>query len=372
MLEDERAVIFNDFYRDKSVLVTGHTGFKGSWLSRWLIELGAHVTGLSIDIPTEPSHYSVTGLDQKLQSVFGDVNKLSDITSVFEAAKPEVVIHLAAQSLVRMSYDEPINTFATNILGTANILEAARLSDTVNTVLIVTTDKCYENLGTPRDFKEDDRLGGSDPYSCSKACAELVTASYFRSFFSLSDRVRVASARAGNVIGGGDWSKDRLIVDCVKAASQNEAVVIRNPDHIRPWQHVLEPVSAYLGLVEQLSRRPELNGEAFNFGPDADACVPVREVVNEFSNHWPQFRWNDQAGKQTASSTSPSCEKKEAATLKLNCEKAKNVLGWQPRLSLPESVELTARWYRQFYEDSQANMADETVNEIIKYSAFLE
>src|SRR4051812_32894796 len=258
------------FWRSKRVLITGHTGFKGAWLSLWLGELGAEVTGYALSPPSEPSLFQAAGLADRMHSTLGDVRDLSALRGAFRAARPELVLHLAAQALVRPSYDDPVTTFDTNVMGTVNVLEAARHEPSVRSVVVVTSDKCYENREWPWGYRENEAMGGHDPYSSSKGCAELVTAAYRSSF--AKGRLGIASARAGNVIGGGDWAKDRIIPDFVRAVTQGQALRVRNPGAVRPWQHVLEPLAGYLLLAEHLYSEPQRFAEAWNFGPaDSDA-----------------------------------------------------------------------------------------------------
>ena len=324
-------------YSGRSVFLTGHTGFKGAWLAEWLLSLGAEVTGYSFDIPTTPSLFEGLGLASRLHDLRGDVRELGSLSKAMSEAKPAIVFHLAAQALVRESYDDPIRTFATNVMGTANVLEAARYVDSVKAVVVVTTDKVYENEDQGRAFKESDPLGGHDPYSASKAGAEIVFSSYTRSFLRGSF-LHAASARAGNVIGGGDWAADRLVPDCVRAWLKSEKVLVRNPASVRPWQHVLEPLSGYLLIGQRLLERPErVSGEAFNFGPGGEATRTTLELVNEMQRAWPG------ADHEVRPLTDG---KREAALLSLDPSKAKQELGWKPRLDFTATAAWTAEWYR--------------------------
>jgi CDP-glucose 4,6-dehydratase len=329
------------FFRDKSVLVTGHTGFKGAWLSEWLLRLGARVVGYALPPDQTPSLYTLFGLAERLHSVLADVRDQDALARVMAESRPEIVFHLAAQPLVRRSYREPVATLATNVMGTAHLLEAVRKTDSVRSVVIVTSDKCYENVGSARGYRESDPMGGHDPYSASKAAAELVTAAYRRSFFSGPGRPGVASARAGNVIGGGDWSEDRLVPDLVRGIARGEAVVIRNPASIRPWQHVLEPLAGYLMLARSLYRDPARCSDGFNFGP-AEADLPVGVLARRFV---------EALGSGTLAAPPPGDQPHEASVLLLDSTKAREVLGWTPRLGIEDTIELTVDWYREHQKD---------------------
>ena len=338
------------FWKGKRVFVTGHTGFKGSWLSMWLLELGAEVSGFALAPATSPSLYQSVDLEKKMRSVIGDIRDLEKFRRAFEDVKPEFVFHLAAQPLVRQSYKDPLETYSTNVMGTANILETVRLSKRPCIVVVATTDKVYENLeSSAKAYVETEALGGYDPYSSSKAAAEMVVAAYRRSFFNpdkiAEHSVAVASARAGNVIGGGDWSEDRLVPDMVRAFSKGEAIRLRNPNSTRPWQHVLEPLSAYLKQAEELAsstaRRDtkKLNDVGvFNFGPDESDCWPVGKIVETFSKMWGP-------GTRTEFDEGPHAH--EAGFLMLDSSKAKRVLNWKPHWKLETALAKTADWYRE-------------------------
>ena len=330
-------------YSGKRVLVTGHTGFKGSWLTLWLTKMGAQVTGLSDDIPTSPSHYESLMLKDQIRDLRGDIRDLALMKQIVTEFKPDYVFHLAAQSLVRKSYEAPLDTFLINTIGTANVLEALRDHQYKCAVVLVTSDKCYENLEWEWGYREIDRLGGKDPYSGSKAAAEIIARSYTASFFS-GDMVRIATARAGNVIGGGDWASDRIIPDCVRSWSNNLAVELRSPESTRPWQHVLEPLSGYLSLGASLAASEDLHGESFNFGPPSRQDHSVREVVNEMSKYWDAVNVReDQSVTKIA----------EAGLLKLNCDKALAHLDWEAVWNFEETIQHTAEWYRHFYTMSE-------------------
>ena len=326
-------------YVGKRVLVTGHTGFKGSWLALWLTQMGAQVTGLSDDVPTSPSHYESLLLGNKIRDVRGDIRDLPFVKRTISELEPDYVFHLAAQSLVRKSYESPLDTFLINTGGTVNILEALRDHQQKCAVVLVTSDKCYENLEWDWGYRETDQLGGKDPYSGSKAAAEIIARSYIASFFT-GDLVRIATARAGNVIGGGDWASDRIIPDCVRSWSRDLAVELRSPESTRPWQHVLEPLGGYLVLGASLAKSVDLHGESFNFGPPSRQNHSVREVVKEMSKYWDAV--NVQENK------SPN-QIPEAGLLKLNCDKALVHLDWEAVWNFEETIQHTAEWYRSFY-----------------------
>jgi CDP-glucose 4,6-dehydratase len=347
-------------FKDKRVLVTGHTGFKGSWLCSWLLELGAQPCGYSFGIPTRPSHFELLGLEKKMEDRRGDIRDSERLGKAFKEIRPHIVFHLAAQPLVRASYDDPKGTFDTNVGGTVNVLECIRKSASVRAAVLVATDKCYDSADAPaKGFKEGDRLGGPDPYSASKAAGELAFEAYQRSFFQRQPKLSVASARAGNVIGGGDWSTDRIIPDCVRAWTQGKSAIVRNPGAIRPWQHVLEPLGGYLALgAALLDGDPKASGESFNFGPGEEADVPVEALLRVFKKHWPKAAWQ-------AKPASDAAAKKEAAVLRLNCEKAKAKLGWKARLSLDEAAKLTCEWYQAHAEG--ADVSALTLAQIRRY-----
>jgi CDP-glucose 4,6-dehydratase len=333
-------VAFADSYRGRQVFVTGHTGFKGAWLAEWLTTLGAEVTGYALDPPTEPSLFAALDLGQRLRHVVADVRDHDRLAAEVQAAQPSVIFHLAAQALVRRAYGEPRETFATNVMGTVNVLEAARARPSVRAVVIVTSDKCYQNLEAGRPFRETDAMGGRDPYSASKGCAELVTAAYRDSFFA--DGAAVASARAGNVIGAGDWAADRIIPDCVRALTAGEPIVVRNPDAVRPWQHVLEPLSGYLWLAARMLRDGGQYEGAWNFGPAGQAGDrPVRWVVERFLEEWGSGSWSTSAG--------GGHQPHEAHHLSLDSAKAREQLGWAPVWDARTAVRQTASWYREYY-----------------------
>ncbi len=339
-----------NIYAGKRVLVTGHTGFKGAWLCEWLLGLGADVHGLSLPA-LKPSLFFALELERRMKHYIQDIRNAHELEHAIREIRPQFIFHLAAQALVRVSYREPVLTFDTNAIGTANVLEAVRTANLPCTVVVITTDKCYDNDGRPRSFKETDPLGGHDPYSASKAAAELVVSSFRDSFFSHGTEVALASARAGNVIGGGDWAEDRLVPDCIHALQVGKAIPVRNPAFTRPWQHVLEPLGAYLLLgakLEQARLKKSADeiaryAQAFNFGPNPDANRCVRELVEEILRHW-SGSWEQ---------TVQEKHLKEAPLLSLAIDKAHAVLGWQPRWDFAETVVQTVAWYREYATHSE-------------------
>lgn len=334
------------------MLLTGHTGFKGGWLALWLDELGARVGGFALAPSTSPSLFQAAGLGKLEVDVRGDVRDPVALGRTITEFAPDVVFHLAAQPLVRESYALPVETYATNVMGTVHLLEAARRSASVRVVVNVTTDKVYDNREWAWGYRESDPLGGHDPYSSSKACSELVTSAYARSF--LHDRgVAVATARAGNVIGGGDWSRDRLVPDAAVALSRGEPVVVRNPHAIRPWQHVVEPLRGYLMLAEACWAEPASFSRAFNFGPAPEDMVPVGRLMDMLCRHWPDARWEN---------VSEAGAPHEATFLKLDTALARSLLAWAPRLHLDRALSLTAEWYRAFY----AQATPEALRELMR------
>jgi CDP-glucose 4,6-dehydratase len=323
------------FWRGKRVLITGHTGFKGAWLALWLEQLGASVTGLSNGVPTEPSLYALARVQEGLTALDVDVRDFAGVRDAIASSRPEVVIHMAAQSLVRRSFSDPRETYETNVMGTVNVLEAVRLSDDVRVVVNVTSDKCYENREWDWGYREHEPKGGHDPYSSSKGCAELVTDAYRRSFFTVGGGPRLASARAGNVIGGGDWGQDRLIPDIMRGAIAGEPIPIRNPSAIRPWQHVLNPLSGYLQLAQALWNSPEL-ADGWNFGPADEDARPVRWITDRLAELWPdRLDWRHDEGPHPH----------EARYLKLDSSRARMRLGWAPRWGLEEALGAIVEWY---------------------------
>jgi CDP-glucose 4,6-dehydratase len=339
-----------NIYSGKRVLVTGHTGFKGAWLCEWLLGLGAEVYGLALPA-LKPSLFFALELERRMKHAIQDIRNAHELEHAIRELRPDFIFHLAAQALVRVSYREPVPTFATNTLGTAHLLEAVRVSNLPCTIVVITTDKCYDNDGRPRSFKESDPLGGHDPYSASKAAAEIVVASYRDSFFSHGTDVALASARAGNVIGGGDWAEDRLVPDCIRALSAGKPIPVRNPNFTRPWQHVLEPLGGYLLLGAKLEQARQKKSaeeiarfaQAFNFGPEPDANRSVRDLVEEVLRHWPGSWEQIHQEKHLP----------EAPLLSLAIDKAHATLGWCPRWNFAETVHQTISWYRDYFARTQ-------------------
>jgi CDP-glucose 4,6-dehydratase len=339
-----------DFWRERPVLVTGHTGFKGAWLSLWLQSLGARVTGFSTGVPPRPSLYELARVAQGIDSVAGDVCDAAAVARAIETVAPEVVIHMAAQSLVRRSFASPRETFEANVMGTVNVLEAVRLrGEDVRAVVCVTSDKCYENDGRPRPYSEDDPLGGHDPYSSSKACAELVVQAFRRSFFG---DTKVATARAGNVIGGGDWAHDRLVPDIMRAALADGEVHVRNPSSVRPWQHVLNPLSGYMLLAQSLAASPAC-AASWNFGPDEEESQTVGWIAQRIAELWPG---------QLHVSVDDGPHPHEARQLRLDSSRARAQLGWRPLVDLDAALEATVAWYRELRDG--ADMRTVTLDQI--------
>ncbi len=334
---------FADTYRGRRVVITGHTGFKGSWLTAWLLKLGAQVTGLSRDVPTQPAMFEKLALAGRMKHIEADVRDLAAVRAVIDREQPDFIFHLAAQAIVSTSYSDPVDTMTTNIVGTMNLLEALRTVLRPCVAVFITSDKCYDNVEWVWGYKETDTLGGKDIYSGSKGGAELVIKSYQHSFFKAGHPVRLAVGRAGNVIGGGDWAKDRIVADCMRAWSEGRRVEIRSPKATRPWQHVLEPLSGYLTLGEALSRRPELHGEAFNFGPRAEQNHTVVELLGDLARYW------GFADGQAAFEITGNIPFHEAGLLKLNCDKALFHLKWEPNLSYAETIKLVGEWYAAYY-----------------------
>lgn len=339
------AIVDRTFWSGKRVFLTGHTGFKGSWLSVWLASMGAQVTGFSLAPNTNPSLFEILEVERQIKaSIIGNITHLDILNKAMQASAAEIVIHMAAQPLVRYSYANPLETYTTNVLGTAHVLEAVRQMSGVRAALVVTTDKCYENKERGEQFQESDALGGYDPYSSSKACAELVTAAYRQSYFTSNQSNRgaaIATARAGNVIGGGDWSSDRLIPDAIRAFNQEEPVIIRNPQAIRPWQHVIEPLSGYLLLIENLYRHGQQFASAWNFGPHDSDTRSVSSVIELMTK-----RWHSKASWSVGDTT----QLHEAQLLRLDCRQARDRLNWHPHWSLEVAIEKIAEWHRSHYK----------------------
>ncbi len=349
------------FWRGRRVFLTGHTGFKGSWLSLWLQQLGAEVTGYALQPPTDPSLFEVANVAQGMRSIIGDIRDAATLTKAMHDASPDIVIHMAAQPLVRRSYIDPVETYSTNVMGTVHLLEAVRQTPSVRAVVNVTSDKCYDNREWVWGYRENEAMGGFDPYSNSKGCAELVTSAYRNSFFNPENygehQVAIASARAGNVIGGGDWAEDRLIPDILRAIGSGRPVVIRNPGAIRPWQHVLEPLSGYLQLAQKLYEDGSAYAEGWNFGPNDEDAKPVQWIVEKLTQSWGEgASWKLDGGDHPH----------EAHYLKLDCSKAKSGLDWQPRWPLAQTLELIAAWQRAWL--AQQDMRSFTLKQIEQYA----
>lgn len=352
--------MYSNIFADKTVLITGHTGFKGAWFTAWLKLLGAKVVGISLDQPTIPSHFNIAQMAIGMTDLRIDIRNEKALKDAVLSAQPDFVFHLAAQALVRRSYDDPIETYQTNVMGTLHLLEALRSLGNPCSAVIITSDKCYDNVEWVWGYRETDTLGGPDPYSASKGAAELAIQSHIKSFFpKKSSKVRIASARAGNVIGGGDWAVDRIVPDCVKAWSNDGVVELRNPNSTRPWQHVLEPLSGYLSLAVGLSQRSDLHGEAFNFGPQVSTNHSVHELVQQMAQYWDKVRWLDVSD----SYVGPY----ESALLKLNCDKALYWLNWCSVMDFEDTVRLTAQWYSSYYQDP-TTISDLTVFQIQTYT----
>jgi CDP-glucose 4,6-dehydratase len=353
--------MFNEIYKNKRVLITGNTGFKGGWLSTWLLKLGADIYGISKGVPTNPSMFEELGLNDRINYYKGDIRDLDSVVRVITEVKPDFIFHLAAQSLVSVSYTDPIETISTNVLGTTNVLEALKESNHTCTGIIITSDKCYDNVEWCWGYKETDGLGGKDIYSGSKGAVEIIFKSYYHSFFKKEgSNVKVATTRAGNVVGGGDWAQDRIVPDCMRAWSNNDIVEIRSPNATRPWQHVLEPLSGYLALGQQLYEKGKLNGESFNFGPMSQYSHTVEELLEGLSKYW-NIRNSSAAYKIT-----DNIKFHEAALLKLNCDKSLFHLKWLPTLSYDQLIEFTGTWYYNFYSGN-VNMLEYTLEQIDQY-----
>lgn len=360
-MESSRVDLFNSFYKDKRVLITGHTGFKGSWLSLWLTELGAKVVGYGLDPYTENDNFIVTGLKDKIIDIRGDIRDCEKLQEVFSKYKPEIVFHLAAQAIVRLSYEIPKETYEINVMGTLNVLECIRSTPSVKVGIMITSDKCYENKEQIWPYREVDPMGGYDPYSSSKGCAEILIASYRNSFLSPEDYDKhgtsIASARAGNVIGGGDWSKDRIVPDCIRNLMEDKPIEIRNPKAVRPWQHVLEPLSGYLLLASKMYEDGVSYCSGWNFGPSFDSIVSVRTVTDILIHKWGNGKWIDLSNNSAVH---------EANLLSLDCTKARVQLGFEPKLNIDRAIEYTVDWYKNY---KNSNVYDFCKKQILAYSS---
>lgn len=345
------------FWEGKKVYLTGHTGFKGSWLSLWLQYMGAIVKGYALEPNTSPALFNEARVSERMESEIGDIKNLEQLSESIKSFSPDVLIHMAAQPLVRLSYVEPVETYATNVMGTVNVLESARFCQNLKAIVSVTTDKCYENKEWEWGYRENEPMGGHDPYSSSKGCAELVTSAYRRSFFNTEESASLASARAGNVIGGGDWADDRLIPDILRAFEKSESVVVRNPLSTRPWQHVLEPLSGYLVLAQELYENGDKFAGGWNFGPKDEGCKSVEWILNKMVKNW-----GEGANWKLDEKTNPH----EAGFLKLDCSKAANRLKWKPKWELEETLELIINWHQNFMKGN--DVKEECLKEIKKYN----
>ena len=344
--------LFGGIYKGKTVLITGHTGFKGSWLALWLNQMGANIVGYSLSAPTEPNHISLLNLD--LVSIIGDIRDLDALNKTFATHKPDIVFHLAAQPLVRLSYENPIETYETNVIGTLKVFEACR-SNGVKAIVNITSDKAYENKEWIWGYRENDPMGGYDPYSSSKGCADILANSYRNSYFNPTEYIKshntlLASCRAGNVIGGGDWAKDRLMTDIMLSVSQGKKVSIRNPNATRPWQHVLEPLSGYLAIGQKLLEKKAEFGEAWNFGPSDEGSITVEEVVHQVKKHWDKIDYKIDGDPH---------QPHEANLLKLDCSKAHIRLKWKDVWDSEMTFEKTVLWYKNFYENGNVGTMDD-------------
>ena len=352
--------MFKNIYRNKKVLVTGHTGFKGSWLCMWLVQLGAEVHGISNKIPTNPSNYIVSNIGNIIKNYRFDINDFAKLNATIKKIKPDFVFHLAAQALVQNSYINPIDTVYTNAIGTSKVLESVKNLKKSVTTVIITSDKVYYNKEINRGYKENDLIGGKDPYSASKGMAELAIKTYFESFISKDKSKKLGITRAGNVIGGGDWAEDRIVPDCIRAWSKKKSVIIRNPYSTRPWQHVLEPLSGYLLLGLKLNQKKHINGHAYNFGPKRSQNKTVKELINEMSLHWEKVAWKR--------SKDFNKQYHEAGLLRLNCQKAKEHLDWKPNLNFNQTVNFTINWYKKYYNNRKKEpMFDFGLSQIREY-----
>jgi CDP-glucose 4,6-dehydratase len=356
----EKVVVSSDFWKNKKVLLTGHTGFKGSWLSIWLKKLGVELIGFSKDIPTEPSLFELAKVSEDMTSIIGDIRDFSVIQKIIQENQPEIIIHMAAQALVRKSYEDPLNTFSTNIMGTANLLESLKQSKKTRVVINVTSDKCYKNNGEENIFSENSPMGGYDPYSSSKGCSELITSAFKNSFYNSKEfdlhKLSLSTVRAGNVIGGGDWAKDRLIPDIINSIIKKIPTQIRNTESVRPWQFVLEPLQGYLILAEKMWKEGNEFSGAWNFGPDNEGCKSVKWILEKISKNFDNtWTWENDAKKNPH----------EASILKLDCNKAKKRLNWKTKLGIDETLEWTINWYKEFLKNS--NMKKYTENQINRF-----
>ncbi|MAV63583.1 MAG: CDP-glucose 4,6-dehydratase [Candidatus Marinimicrobia bacterium] len=353
----------NNIFSNKKVLITGHTGFKGSWLSLWLHELGAKLYGISLDVPTNPSNFESSMISGLIKDIRLDIRDFEKLNSTIKEIKPDFIFHLAAQPLVNISLSNPLETYKTNTIGTLNILESIRVSLKKCIAIFITSDKVYDNQEWAWGYRETDKLGGSDPYSSSKACAELSISSYYRSYFKGSSDIKICSVRAGNVIGGGDWALNRIVPDCIRSWLQNKPVLLRNPNSTRPWQHVLEPLSGYLLVASELTMKDSINGGTYNFGPSSEQNKSVLELVKCLSKYLPNLNYNFDNEFLNFNS--------ESKLLKLNCDKAQYKLGWLPTLNFNQTLELTASWY-EFFRSNPCKTREISLDQIKLFSKLSE
>ncbi len=350
-----------NIFKNKKIIITGHTGFKGSWLALWLNKLGANILGLSIDTPTKPSHFQLLNL-KSIKSKKLDIRNFKSLDNEIRKFKPDFIFHLAAQAIVKQSYLNPIKTFSTNILGTMNLLESLKKNKKETISIIITSDKTYKNIETKKGYKENDFLGGEDPYGASKSAADIVINSYVKSFFSESSNKNfIAVARAGNVIGGGDWSNDRLIPDCMRSWVKKKSVKIRNPNSTRPWQHIFDVINGYLTLAVKLKKNKKLHGEAFNFGPNMSKNYKVREILKKSKKIWPSIKWKISKEKNF----------KENFLLNLNNTKAKKVIKWRPILDINKSIKLTIEWYKYYSSSNKKKIITKSLDQIKDFEKIL-
>ena len=353
-----------NIFKNKTIIITGNTGFKGSWLSLWLKFLGAKIVGISKDIPTKPSNFQITKLNKDIKNYKCDLKNYIELKKIILKNQPDFFFHLAAQALVKKSYKDPLGTWNSNLIGTVNILESLRFLNKKCTVVIITSDKSYRNLEIKRGYVENDELGGYDPYSASKGAAEFAIRSYVKSYFDKKNKIRIAIARAGNVIGGGDWSDNRLIPDCIKCWSSNYKAKIRNPNSTRPWQNVLEALSGYILLAVKLNSNSILHGEVFNFGPNNRHNYSVKSLLSEIKNIWPSIKWLIVKDKN---------KHKESNLLKLNCKKAKKELNWKSILTFKENIKMTIEWYKFYYnKKNKTKIRKFSENQIKKFSKLIQ